>query len=55
MSHLTTSLMMHANYQMKSMASALYGASSGGHAEVVMLLLDRGASVITEVSEKMYI
>ena len=46
--------MMHANYQMKSMERALDGAASKGHAEVVKLLLDRGA-MITEVSGKMYI
>ena len=46
--------MMHANYQMKSMEHALDGAASGGHAEVVKLLLDRGA-MKSEVSEKMYI
>ena len=34
------------------MERALHGAASGGHAELVSLVLDRGASVITEVSEK---
>ena len=37
------------------MERALHGAASGGHAEVVMLLLDRGALMITKVSEKTYI
>ena len=55
MSHLTTSLMMHANYQMKSMEHALHAAACNGHAELVKLLLDRDASVTSKVSEKMYI
>ena len=37
------------------MERALYSAARGGHAEVVKLLLDRGALMITEVSGKMYI
>ena len=37
------------------MASALDGAARGGHAELVNLVLDRGALMITEVSEIMYI
>ena len=47
--------MMHANYQMKSMERALASAARGGHAELVNLVLDRGALMITEVSEKTYI
>ena len=37
------------------MASALDTAAGSGHAEIVKLLLYRGASVTSKVSEKMYI